>query len=199
MPVTVGNEATLGALAHLDAAPDFVYATAEIGVGGGVVLGGRLYRGANGLAGELGHVVVDRDGRPCGCGGRGCLEQYAGKAALLADAGAVDLNGLAAALVAGEGRAMEAAASAGRALGVGLASVLNVLDVPVVVLGGIYAPLLGAIRPALRAELRVRALQPEAPRVVGSAHGTAAAARGAAAVVLDEVQRDPDRLTVVAD
>ena len=96
LPVTVDNEATLGALAHLDLAPDLVYVSAGIGVGGGIVLDGRVYRGARGLAGELGHVVVDRAGPACGCGGRGCVERYAGMTALLSDAGAPDLDALAA-------------------------------------------------------------------------------------------------------
>jgi predicted NBD/HSP70 family sugar kinase len=191
-PVTVDNEATLGALAHLDLAPDLVYVSAGIGVGGGLVLDGRVYRGARGLAGELGHVVVDRAGPACGCGGRGCVERYAGTAALLADAGAADLDALVAALADGDGRAAAATTRAAAALGAGLASVLNVLDVPVVVLGGTFARLAPAVEPALRAELAARALAPA--RVLASDHGDAAAVRGAAESVLDAVQRDPDRL-----
>jgi predicted NBD/HSP70 family sugar kinase len=191
-PVTVDNEATLGALAHLDLAPDLVYVSAGIGVGGGIVLGGRVYRGARGLAGELGHVVVDRAGPACGCGGSGCVERYAGMTALLADAGAPDLEALAAALARGDERAVAASTRAAAALGVGLASVLNVLDVPVVVLGGTYARLAPHVEPALNAELARRALAPV--RVVASGHGDAAAVRGAAESVLDSVQRDPDRL-----
>src|SRR6185437_8869267 len=178
-PVTVDNEATLGALAHLDLAPDLVYVSAGIGVGGGLVLDGRVYRGARGLAGELGHVVVDRSGPACGCGGRGCVERYAGTAALLADAGAADLDALVAALAEGDGRAVAATTRAAAALGTGLASVLNVLDVPVVVLGGTFARLAAAVAPAL---------------VLASDHGDDAAVRGAAESVLDAVQRDPDRL-----
>ena len=191
-PVTVDNEATLGALAHLDLAPDLVYVSAGIGVGGGLVLDGRVYRGARGLAGELGHVVVDRAGPACGCGGRGCVERYAGTAALLADAGAADLDALVAALAEGDGRAAAATTRAAAALGAGLASVLNVLDVPVVVLGGTFARLASAVEPALRAELAARALAPA--RVLASDHGDDAAVRGAAESVLDAVQRDPDRL-----
>ena len=192
LPVTVDNEATLGALAHLDLAPNLVYVSAGIGVGGGIVLDGRVYRGARGLAGELGHVVVDRAGPACGCGGRGCVERYAGTAALLADAGAADLDALVAALADGDGRAAAATTRAATALGAGLASVLNVLDVPVVVLGGTFARLASAVEPALRAELAARALAPA--RVLASDHGDDAAVRGAAESVLDAVQRDPDRL-----
>jgi predicted NBD/HSP70 family sugar kinase len=194
LPVAVDNEATLGALAHLDLAPDFVYVSAGIGIGGGIVLGGRVYRGAHGLAGELGHVVVDRAGPECGCGGRGCVERYAGTAALLADAGAADVDALATALARGEPRQAEATARAAAALGVGLASVLNVLDLPVVVLGGTYARLMRHVGPALQAELACRSLAPAPVRVLASGHGEAAATRGAAEAVLDAVQRNPDRL-----
>ena len=193
LPVTVDNEATLGALAHLDLAPDLVYVSAGIGVGGGLVLDGRVYRGARGLAGELGHVVVDRAGPACGCGGRGCVERYAGTAALLADAGAADLDALVDALAGGDGRAVAATTRAAAALGTGLASVLNVLDVPVVVLGGTFARLAPHVKPALSAELARRSLAPA--QVLTSSLGDAAAVRGAAESVLAAVQRDPDRLT----
>ena len=193
LPVTVDNEATLGALAHLDLAPNLVYVSAGIGVGGGIVLDGRVYRGARGLAGELGHVVVDRAGPTCGCGGRGCVERYAGTAALLADAGAVDLDALVDALAGGDGRAVAATTRAAAALGTGLASVLNVLDVPVVVLGGTFARLAPHVEPALSAELARRSLAPA--QVLTSVLGDAAAVRGAAESVLAAVQRDPDRLT----
>ena len=193
LPVTVDNEATLGALAHLDLAPNLVYVSAGIGVGGGIVLDGRVYRGARGLAGELGHVVVDRAGPTCGCGGRGCVERYAGTAALLADAGAADLDALVDALAGGDGRAVAATTRAAAALGTGLASVLNVLDVPVVVLGGTFARLAPHVEPALSAELARRSLAPA--QVLTSSLGDAAAVRGAAESVLDAVQRDPDRLT----
>ena len=193
LPVTVDNEATLGALAHLDLAPNLVYVSAGIGIGGGIVLDGRVYRGARGLAGELGHVVVDRAGPTCGCGGRGCVERYAGTAALLADAGAVDLDALVDALAGGDGRAVAATTRAAAALGTGLASVLNVLDVPVVVLGGTFARLAPHVEPALSAELARRSLAPA--QVLTSGLGDAAAVRGAAESVLAAVQRDPDRLT----
>ncbi|MCX6462036.1 MAG: ROK family protein [Pseudonocardiales bacterium] len=193
-PVTVGNEAGLGALAHLDVAPDFLYATADVGVGGGVVQGGRVLRGAHGGAGELGHVVVDPAGPACGCGGRGCVERYAGKAVVLGDAGVPDLDALAAALAAGDPAAAAAVHRAGCALGIGLASALALLDLPVVVLGGWFARFADALRPALEAELGPRSLQPAPPRLHASDRGESAAVLGAAESVLDEVRHDPDRL-----
>ncbi len=86
-------------------------------------------------------------------------------------------------------RAVAATTRAAAALGVGLASVLNVLDVPVVVLGGTYARLAAHVGPALRAEL-ARSLAPAPARLLASGHGDTAAVRGAAESVLDAVQRD---------
>ncbi|MBG0827168.1 ROK family transcriptional regulator [Planomonospora sp. ID67723] len=90
LPLAVENEANLAALGELwfgAGHDDFLHVSGEIGVGAGLVVGGALFRGARGLAGELGHVVVSPDGPACRCGGRGCLEQYAGQEALLRAAG----------------------------------------------------------------------------------------------------------------
>ncbi len=81
-PVTVGNDATCAALAeHTSGAgrgfADMVLVTLGTGIGGGLVLGGRLQQGSNGFTGEYGHMVVDPDGPPCPCGRRGCWERYA--------------------------------------------------------------------------------------------------------------------------
>ncbi|WP_169949718.1 ROK family transcriptional regulator [Microbispora sp. H11081] len=85
-PVRVENEANLAALGELwfgSGLPDFLHVSGEIGIGAGLVVRGTLFRGAHGLAGELGHIVVSPGGPPCRCGGRGCLEQYAGQDAIL--------------------------------------------------------------------------------------------------------------------
>ncbi|HST47744.1 ROK family protein [Jatrophihabitans sp.] len=196
----VDNEANLGALASLRTepavGPDFVYVSGEIGVGAGLVVAGELFRGVHGFAGELGHVVVTRDGPACGCGGQGCVEQYAGQEVLLRAAGQPDLERLEAAVAAGDPAALAAVEQAGSALGVGLASLLNVLDLPTVVLGGGYARLFDAITPALAEQLDRRALAPRgAGRLSRSPLGTDAAVRGAAGAVLDRALRDPAGLT----
>lgn len=86
LPVIIDNDANCAAVAaHRDAGPhcdDLVAVTLGTGIGGGVVLGGRLLRGANGFAGELGHMIVVADGRECPCGLRGCWERYASGSAL---------------------------------------------------------------------------------------------------------------------
>ncbi len=192
----VDNEANLGALASLRAepatGPDLVYVSGEIGVGAGLVVAGELFRGVNGFAGELGHVVVDENGPECGCGGRGCVEQYAGQDVLLRTAGQPDLRQLELAVAAADRAALAAVERAGSALGVGLSSLLNVLDLPNVVLGGMYARLFEAITPALAAELDRRVLSPQRPgRLRRSVLGDDAAVRGAAGAVLDRALRDP--------
>jgi len=199
--VLVENEANLGALARLWSTPgggqDFVYVSGEIGVGAGLVLGGRLFRGVHGYAGELGHVVVDRNGPMCGCGGQGCVEQYAGQEVLISRSGQPDLEALMAAIERGDRRASQAVTEAGSALGVGLSSLLNLLDVPTVVLGGVYARLFDGLMPAISRELRRRVLSSRSGggQICRSSLGADAAARGAAGSVRDLALKHPDRLT----
>jgi predicted NBD/HSP70 family sugar kinase len=173
IPVGVDNEANLAALAELwfgGAPQDFVLVSGEIGVGAGIVLGGRLFRGTRGLAGELGHVVVDPAGPVCGCGARGCLEQVAGQEALIRNAklaGAISTSTaepdgavaqLEALAAAGDARVRRMLAEAGTALGVALSGAVNVLDVPTVVLGGIYARLGPWLTESLSDELDARVI-----------------------------------------
>jgi glucokinase len=87
IPVQVDNDATCAAWAESEmgaatASDDVVVVTFGTGIGGGMVCDGRLYRGANGFAGEFGHMKVDPTGPPCPCGGRGCWERYASGSAL---------------------------------------------------------------------------------------------------------------------
>jgi glucokinase len=150
------------------------------GVGGGLILDGALYRGRNGLAAELGHMVIDRDGRRCPCGSRGCLEAYAGARAIQAAArralarrapghreltrllaGAAPApQALHAAARAGSGLARELLADAGRALGVGIASCINAFAPDcIVIAGGVAGAGDYLIEPA-RAEAAARLMDP---------------------------------------
>jgi predicted NBD/HSP70 family sugar kinase len=187
--VRAGNEADLAALAEREngAGPDFLHVSGGIGVGAGVVLGGRPFHGAGGRAGELGHVVVDPDGPPCSCGGRGCLEQSAGLEPVLRAAGVADLDALATAVEAGDARCVAAVTGAGRALGVAVAGALNLLDVPAVVLGGAYPRLGPTFADAVEREVALRVVwrSPVAVRV--SVLGEGAALRGAAQSVVREL------------
>ncbi len=213
LPVGIDNEATLAAVAELGhplpagAAGGLLRVSGEIGIGAGLVLEGRLARGEHGWSGELGHVTVDPDGPSCRCGATGCLEVYAGQEAILRAAGHADAlsttlgsGGALAALLGpasrGEPATLRALDAAGRALGVGIASAVNLLDVDVVALGGIYAPLEAWVRPQIERELETRVLRsrlrPVSVRV--STTGPDAAVLGAAASVLQAVLAHPARL-----
>ena len=189
----VDNEANLAALGELwfggQAPEDFVHVSGEIGIGGGVVVGGRLFRGAHARAGELGHVVLDPDGPACSCGGRGCLERLAGQDAIVAAAGVSDRAELLDRCAAGDARALGAVREAGGRLGVALASVTNLLDPDAIVLGGLFADLAPWLRPGVEDALARHLASP--PEVLTSRLGAEAAVRGAAGSVVRRVIADP--------
>jgi len=199
LPVRLANEANLAARAEARtgaAGQSFLYVSGEVGIGAAIVLDGEVFAGRHGWSGELGHTVVDQQGPRCTCGARGCLEQYAGKDALLRAAGRdveepVDV--LLAAAGAGDERTARALRSAGEALGVALANFVNLVDVERVVLGGIYAPLAPWLTDAVVAQLRSRVLAAAwADAQVGvAAGGEHAAMDGAALVVLRTVADAP--------
>jgi glucokinase len=164
VPVVVENDANVAAWAEFqfgaaaDANESMVMFTIGTGIGGALVLAGELVRGANGIAGELGHVLAVPDGHPCGCGRRGCLEQYASGNALVRfaqglakddTAGAAYLLELAggsvdgisgpmvtAAAKAGDPVAGEAFRQVGYWLGNGLADLVQIVDPQLLVIGG---------------------------------------------------------------
>lgn len=166
------------------------------GVGGGLVLGGRRIDGTSGNAGHIGHVVVEPDGPPCACGGRGCLEAIARGPAIAADAArrgwSGEQTGVAVAQGARDGDAacLEALARAGRAVGVAVASAAALLDLDVVSLGGGVVqsgePFLGPVHAAFDEYAGLAFAR--ACRVVTASTGPLAGLSGAAALVLDEVQ-----------
>jgi predicted NBD/HSP70 family sugar kinase len=210
LPVLVDNEANLAALGELwfgghEDLAGFVHVSGEIGVGAGIVVGRELFRGVRGFAGEVGHVTVQSDGPRCRCGARGCLEQVAGQEAILRAAGLTGEAGtsmgqpggsvaeLLARARAGEPRTLQAIQSAGRALGIAVAALVNVVDPDTVVLGGLYTVLEPWLREPLARELSERVLaQPWSPvRVIASRLGPDAAVRGAAGAVVKRVLSDP--------
>lgn len=206
IPVTVENEANLGALAELwlgghEGVTDFVHVSAEIGIGAALVVDGRLFRGARGFAGELGHVPVHPTGPRCSCGARGCLEQYAGEEAVLRAAGIAPerpdaLKALQAAAVEGDPAALKALAAAGQAFGIALSGAVNLLDPQAVVLGGTLASLAPWLRSAVERELgrRVTDRQWRADAVRVSRLGREGVLLGAAYSVVRSVLDDPQAL-----
>src|SRR4051812_39611795 len=206
----LGNEADLAARTVAEVAPgragphrDFVYLSGQIGVGGAAVLGGRVMTGRDGWAGEMGHVCVDPHGPVCRCGSTGCLEQYAGRRALLAaaglphDASPADLRARA---EDGDAAALHAVDTAAWALGIALAGVVNVLDIPTVVLGGHLGELTGLLRPRVEEHLARRVLSARwrRPTIEPADNAPAAGATGAALRALDDVLADPGRWLAAA-
>ena len=161
LPVWAFNDATLGAMGeHAYGAgqgvDNLVYLTVSTGIGGGVIVDGRPVLGARGFAAELGHMVIDRNGPPCSCGGRGCLEAFAsgtslarfarerleqGEAGLMLEMVDGDLSRLNAGVVTdaadmGDPLAMDLVRQFAEDLGLGLANLLHIFDPEVIVLGG---------------------------------------------------------------
>ncbi|GAB2810039.1 ROK family protein [Lentzea nigeriaca] len=200
LDVELDNEANLAALAHLWprhlAGEDFVHVSADVGIGAGVVLNGEVYRGVSGFAGELGHVVIERNGALCTCGSRGCVERYAGLDVILREAGRRRLDSLAKALAAGDPKALSAVKAAGEALGVGLATLMNLFDLPTVVLGGSYAVLHEHLSVAVQSEMDTRVLAggERHTTLVASPLGEFAVVRGAAGLVTRRAVQQPERL-----
>ncbi|MEU9034880.1 ROK family transcriptional regulator [Streptomyces sp. NPDC048352] len=200
------NEANLGALAEQRrrgrSAETFVHVSAEAGIGAALVIDGRLFRGARGFAGELGHLPVHPDGAPCPCGARGCLEQYAGERAVLREAGLDDTGDPVAVLAgragAGDPATLRALDRAGRALGLALTSAVDLIDPDALVLGGAYAELADWLLPPLRAELAARVtVRPWAPEAVRpSSLGRGGPVLGAAWSTVQRIIADPARLPV---
>ncbi|KZB86053.1 ROK family transcriptional regulator [Amycolatopsis regifaucium] len=194
---TVANEANFAALAELwhgTALPDFVHVSGEIGIGAGIVLDRALFEGVRGAGGEIGHLPVAPDGPPCSCGANGCLERMAGQEEILRLAGAETVDDLISALESGDDAAGAAVTTAAGHLGIGLSTVVNLMDVPAVVLGGTYARLEPWLREPLLAELkrRVPSTAWSPVRVIRSALGTGAAVRGAAGSVIRGILADPE-------
>lgn len=207
LDVAVDNEANLAARGELHATRNlfgpsrpldhFVYVSGGLDIGAGFILDGRLMRGSHGWGGELGHVTVDPDGKPCRCGSRGCLQTYASLAAILGGAQVPPDTTPVLAITgwadAGRPEILAALDTAASALGVALANVLNLLDIDTVLLGGSFALLSAWLIEGVEAELHQRVLSAAwAPIAVRSAIvGPDAAAIGAGLAVVDRIRRDP--------
>jgi glucokinase len=156
--------------------------TLGTGVGGGVVVDGRLRFGPHGRAGELGHQVIDPDGPRCGCGNRGCVEAFAAAPALCRLGGRDSPEAVFAAAAAGDRRAAAAVEAVVGRLAVGIANLVTVLWPERVVVGGGVAAagerLLGPLRAAVAAAAPL--VDPAAYELVPAALGPAAGAIGAA-------------------
>jgi predicted NBD/HSP70 family sugar kinase len=201
LPIAVDNDANLGALAEAAFgaardASDLVYIKVSSGIGAGLILNGRLYRGAAGLAGELGHVLVDPDGLVCRCGNRGCLETVAAAEALvdlLGRSHGKDLTVPQMLQLARDGDlgSQRVIADAGRAIGLVVAELLNVLNPELVVVGGELAGAGDLLLEGVRESIGRAALPAAAgsSRLVAGILGDRAQVLGAVALVVSEADR----------
>lgn len=208
-PVLIDNNANFAALAESrhrrrdgGTADSLVYLTGTYGISAGIIIGGALWRGERGMSGEVGHLIVEADGRKCVCGRRGCFDTRAGLSAITADAleasnrprraadGTMTLSGAVEQVVslaqAGDAGVVAALAEAGRWVGRGAALVCAMLDPRTVVLGGDYARLAPWLLATANEAFREALLVPggDARQLEVSALGTWAPARGAALAVL---------------
>lgn len=163
IPVTAENDANLGVLGEVafgagKGLRDVVYVKIATGIGAGLVLGGRLHRGTSGIAGEIGHREVRKDGLPCRCGGRGCLETVVRVPQLLADlqrhySAEVTLPRLVSLVHAGDSIATETMMRAGQEIGRVVAPLCDALNPAAVILGGqlgsVGEPLLHGVRDSI--------------------------------------------------
>lgn len=205
-PLLVDNDASLAALAeyrygsHAGTA-NLVYLTGEAGVGAGVISDGRPLRGARGYAGEIGHLPLAGSDLPCRCGRKGCVEAVVGIPALIRqlnpdvnhDGPILDFEPEVARIVERAGAqdrvVLAALHQAGRELGNAAATLANLLNPEVIVLGGYYVQLAPWLLPAAEVELSARVVAPSAGgcRLAISTLGHGAAALGGTAKILDSV------------
>ena len=199
LPVAIDNDGNAAAIAEWQAGAgrgvdDMVMLTLGTGVGGGLILGGRPYRGSIGAGAELGHVVLVHDGVRCSCGGYGHLESYvSGKAAdevaREAFGPAADAHRLVRLANEGDPTANELMREIGRKLGSGLGSIVNAYDPELIVIGGGFAAAGELLLAPAREVMEREALKPirEGMRVVRAELGTAAGMIGAAFVAFETV------------
>ncbi len=216
LPVFVDNDANVAALAeHLygaaRGAENVVMLTVGTGIGGGLILGGEVYRGATGAGAELGHMVIEMDGPRCqgNCPGRGCVEAFASGTALgregreaserkpdsalgrmRAEGREIDGKAVTEAARGGDQTAIAVFDLVGKRLGVALASLANIFEPEVIVVGGGVIAAGDLLLEPARSELQARALRPmNRTPVVAAELGQDAGMIGAAAMARIELER----------
>ncbi|WP_298284234.1 ROK family transcriptional regulator [Acidocella sp.] len=204
VPVQLENDIKAAAAAeHLfgQGAPDadFIYLSGRSGVGGGLYLGGAVYRGPLGMAGEVGHMKLVPNGRPCACGGFGCFETYVSERAifdsLLREAKLVfpDIAAVREAALRGEAPVCAVLAECGRHLGLGLANLANIFAPSRIVLGGAMGELSAFLLPAARPVFEANALREIrcAIAISVSSLGAFAVPMGGIAIALQHFLEEP--------
>lgn len=221
--VVVGNDANAAALAEQrfgagQGKANLIYITVSTGIGGGVIVGGKLLLGAHGLAGEIGHIKIEPNGPPCGCGDRGCLESLASGTAIARQArqrcragesvestGRIlelahgDLAAISAKIVnqaaqQGDPLAVDVFRRAGTYLGIGLVNLLHLFDPDIIVIGGSVSKAGDLLFEPARAVVRQRCMTDRYWRdtpIVPAALGDDVGLLGALALVLSSSDHPP--------
>ncbi len=195
LPVTIENDATAAGIGEdwIGASQDVstsVCVTLGTGIGGGIIINGEPLRGPDGTGGEVGHICVEPDGRPCGCGSYGCIEQYASATAIERMASEAGMNVVTAAQVyearvADDKHAKAVFNTMGRYLGITLAGIANTLNPEMFVICGGVTQGWDAFAPRVEAEILARAYPAAAARAklvrgkLGDTAGLIGAARSA--------------------
>jgi glucokinase-like ROK family protein len=220
VPVMVENDANASALGEqmlgvAKQVDNFVYLSAGVGLGGGVIIGGKLYGGVGGFAGEVGHMTLEPDGPLCNCGNRGCWETLVGPVAIVqrvrqaaaqgrapallalgevnGNANAIRLEHVLHAAAQGEPAVLDALDKVGRYLGIGIANLVNTFNPSLVVLGGALSLAGPYILPRAQQEVDARALAVvrQGVQVTLSAFRFDACVIGGVTLILREILSNP--------
>jgi glucokinase-like ROK family protein len=218
IPVYVENEAHAAALGEYyfgvaRGVENFIYLSAGVGLGGGIITNGKLFRGSAGYGGEVGHMTIIPNGEKCACGKLGCWETLIGAGAIarrvqkkLRDGAQSKINSLVdndiekvtfevvlEAANTGDSVAMNALHEVGWYLGIGVANLVNVLNPELVVLGGKLNLASPILLPIVKQMVDENEVKPSFNnfRIVGSSQGPNACALGAVALTLDDILREP--------
>jgi glucokinase len=209
LPVILENDANAAAVGEnwLGASKDAqnsICITLGTGVGGGIIIGGKVLRGADGTAAEIGHICVEPNGAPCGCGSRGCVEQYSSAQAIVRltrelkkrypKSKFTEKNNFTALEIytagkSGDELALEVFRQQGYYLGIALANLINILNSEVIVIGGGAAAGWDLFMPAALEQIRLRAYRQPAERVkiVSAVCGDDAGILGAAKLAFENL------------
>lgn len=203
VPVYVENDANASALGEYyfgagKKIEDFVYLSMDIGIGSGIISKGRLFRGAAGYAGEIGHITIDPNGAPCSCGRQGCLETKAGRKVIvrrykeLSKEDGIDLEKIIQRGQAGDPLARKVFDEVGEALGMGIGHVINLFNPKGIILGWSLGQAYNLLLPGIERSLQKTSL-PDLRQdvvIVPSLNGSDDALLGSIALVLDDVIRE---------
>lgn len=202
VPVTIDNEANVGALGEKEygagkAYANQIYVSLGMGIGTGIILHDQLYRGTNGYSGEIGHTTIDLNGRPCRCGNIGCWEMYASESAMLKAAAdnpeawhpaspPSDMETFSNAVQDQHPAAKQIVHETGRYLAIGLVNMIHTFNPELVIIGSKYAELARSLSPSMQDEFRKRLLSYHDERLLlqFSSLGTDATMLGAATLAI---------------